>query len=162
MIFVGIATILIICAIICYQYIPYKPKHSFSFKEANDLVGLPIITFYSNKQKLHFLLDTGADHSAFSNKYLNLVEHKMLDGQGTLTDAGGHTVNVGVAYMRLYYGNRPFDSYFQIVDMTPISKAIGLTVKGQEIEILGVIGCDFLAKYEYILDFSKMIAYSVK
>lgn len=160
MIIVGI---LIICAIICYSVCKSKsPKAAFSFKESNDLVGLPIITFYSNKHKLHFLFDTGADHSAFSVNHLNLIEHQLIDAQGTLTDAGGHTVNVQLAFLKLYYNNKTFENVFQLMDMTPISKSVGLTVKGKEIEIIGIIGVDFLTKYQYILDFSKMIAYSVK
>lgn len=131
-----------------------------SFKASNDLVGLPIITFYNNKNKLHFLLDTGADKSAFSKDHLNLVEHKILDAKGTLTDAGGHTVNVGIALMRLHYENQVYDNLFQLVDMKPISEAINLQVKGKRIDIMGIIGDDFLTKYKYILDFSKMLAYS--
>lgn len=155
--------VVILTAIIWLIYYHYfRIKSSMSFKEANDLVGLPIITFNSTKAKLHFLLDTGADKSIFSKDHLDLIEHTLINAQGTLTDAGGHTIDVNIAHLKFYYEDKPFDGYFRLIDMTPVSNAIDLNVKGQKIDIVGVIGDDFLTKYKYVLDFSRMIAYSKK
>lgn len=139
------------------------PKVKMSFKESMDLVGLSIITFYSNKTKLHFLLDTGADNSSFEKAFIDIVPHIDLpDYKGSITTAGGHTIETDIAYIRMFYGERSYEGYFQLMDMTPISEAIGLTIKGEKVHIAGVIGCDFLTKYQYVLDFDKMVIYSKK
>ena len=134
-----------------------------SFKESIDLVGLSIITFYSNKTKLHFLLDTGADNSSFDKDLLDKVPHVDLPNlKGSITDAGGHTIEVDIAYIRFFYEDKAYEGYFQLMDMTHISDAIDLNIKGKRVHISGVIGCDFLTKYQYVLDFQKMIVYSKK
>ena len=44
-----------------------------SFREALDLVGLPIVTFYQGDKKLNFLLDTGANLSVINKAALESV-----------------------------------------------------------------------------------------
>lgn len=132
-----------------------------SFKASQELVGLPIITFYNNKTKLHFLLDTGADRSLFSTKALPLVEHAIYkDICSSYVAADGAHVQVQIGKIKLHYEGREYENDFNLGDTSAISNAIGLVIKGKPVEIVGVIGDDFLTKYRYILDFEKMIAYS--
>ena len=44
----------------------HNRKESMSFREAIDLVGLPIVTFYQGDRKYNFLLDTGANLSVIN------------------------------------------------------------------------------------------------
>ena len=56
-------------------YKQYKKKFNISFKEAMELVELPIITFYNKGQKLNFLLDTGSNDCIIDSS--NLIYYKM-------------------------------------------------------------------------------------
>ena len=68
-----IAFITVIVAVIINGIERYHKKNdttTISFKEAMDLVELPIITFYNCNTKLNFLLDTGSNNSHINKKML--------------------------------------------------------------------------------------------
>ena len=66
--------VVIVLIVIINDLINYYKKHkkiNISFREAIDLVGLPIITFYNEGKKFNFLLDTGATISVIDSNILN-------------------------------------------------------------------------------------------
>ena len=52
-----------------------KEQIKMSFKEAMDLVGLPVITFCNSNVKLNFLLATGSDKSYINKSFLSFLEY---------------------------------------------------------------------------------------
>ena len=53
-----------------------RNNSKISFKEAMDLVGLPVITFCNRNVKLNFLLDTGSDKSYINKSFLSFFHLK--------------------------------------------------------------------------------------
>ena len=53
-----------------------RNNSKISFKEAMDLVELPVVTFYNGDTKLNFLLDTGSNVSYINNSIIPLLVHE--------------------------------------------------------------------------------------
>lgn len=135
-----------------------KRKNEISFKEAIDLVGLPIVTFHINDRKLHFVLDTGANKSVLNAKIADKLgaakrgDSKMVGLDGTTKDCCYTTLD-------LTYKDSTYQENFQVVDMTATFREIK---KMHGVTLHGVLGSSFMEKYKYVLDFKDMIAYSKK
>ena len=68
---VGILLAVVILAIIINgveDYCKQKGGVNMSFKEAMDLVELPVVTFYNGDKKLNFLLDTGSNMCVINSR----------------------------------------------------------------------------------------------
>ena len=130
-----------------------------SIKESLDLVGLPIVTFYQGHNKFNFLLDTGANNSVINESALELVEHNILDIEGTLSGINGIPVKVQYANIHLNYNNTTYDTEFQVTNMNDAFD----TIKAESgIKLVGILGNNFFQKYKYILDFDKLKVYAKK
>lgn len=157
-----IISILIVSAFCYYSFKTPEHRNKMSFKESSDLVGLPIVTFYINNIKLHFLLDTGADRSLVNSEIIESIPHTKQDLHCELVDAGGHSMDSQYSTITVYYNGKSYEGDFMIADLSALSDAIDLRVKGKQVVIAGVIGNDFFRKYQYVLDFQKLVAYSKK
>ena len=76
---IGIILAVIILSIIINgveDYCKQRKRVNMSFKEAMDLVELPVVTFYNGDKKLNFLLDTGSNISQINSSILPLLDHK--------------------------------------------------------------------------------------
>lgn len=134
-------------------------KVNMSFKEAMDLVDLPIVTFYNNGKKFNFLLDSGATLSVIDSNILSSVEHKKLDNTGDLYGMEGKKIKVTFVRIPLEYKDTKYEEDFQVVDMGAAFKEI----KSESgVSLSGILGNQFFKKYQYILDFESLVAYSKK
>ena len=78
---IGIMLAIIILSIIINgveDYCKQRKRVDMSFKEAMDLVDLPVITFYNNGNKFNFLLDTGATMTVIDSNVLNSLSHEKI------------------------------------------------------------------------------------
>ena len=141
------------------SYRRQKKKETMSFREAMDLVELPIITFYNNDKKLNFLLDTGSDLSYINKSILPSLEYKKIDESRNIISVGGNTQSLGCCDMTVTYKNKKFIDRFYISDL---DEAFGVIKAETGVQIHGILGSKFFAKYKYILDFESLIAYSKK
>ena len=135
-----------------------RRKNEISFKEAIDLVGLPIVTFHINDRKLHFVLDTGANKSVLNAKIADKLE-AAKNGDSKIVGLDGTTKDCSYTTLNLTYRDSTYQENFQVVDMTATFKEIK---KMYGVTLHGVLGSSFMEKYKYILDFKDMIAYSRK
>lgn len=139
------------------SYCKQKKKETMSFREAMDLVELPIITFYNNNKKLNFLLDTGSDLSYINKSILPSLEYKEINESRNIISVGGNTQSLGCCDMTVTYKNKKFIDRFYISDL---DEAFGVIKAETGVQIHGILGSKFFAKYKYILDFESLIAYS--
>ena len=158
----------IICLIVvmslllsCWGYSKYKkhkPKTTIPFKESIDLVGLPIVTFTNNGEKLHFLLDTGSDDSYIVPSILDKLEILRRDETATpIITGGGNMDSYGSVVMNIAYKDHIFTNMFKVNAMEEAFKE-AFDYKG--IVVHGILGSIFFNKYNYILDFKELQATS--
>lgn len=133
-----------------------------SFKETMDLLNVPIISFVCNGTKLHFLLDTGSSYSHISPEAVALVNGKVepISSSISSTGAGGMLSSQSHCVLRLDYNDHLYDSDFIITEQ--LSQQMDAIKKDFNIDIHGVLGGDFLSRYDYVMDFKELVAYSKK
>lgn len=159
---VGILLTVVILALIINgveDYCKQKKRVSMSFKEAMDLVDLPVITFYNNGKKFNFLLDTGATLSVIDSNVLDNFSYKELDGTGTICGMEGNKIDVSYVRAFLEYKSMNYEEDFQVVDM---SAAFNQVRAESGVTLSGILGSLFFKRYQYVLDFDSLIAYSKK
>ena len=145
----------------CWSYSKHKKsknKATIPFKESVDLVGLPIVTFINNGQKLHFLLDTGSDDSYIVPSILDVLE---INEKGSTTTpiitGGGNIESLGYVVLNITYKNHTFTNMFKI---NPMEEALKDAFGDKGIVVHGILGSIFFNKYNYILDFKELQATS--
>ena len=137
----------------------HNRKESMSFREAIDLVGLPIVTFYQGDRKYNFLLDTGANLSVINQATLENIEHTLLEKTGNLYGVDGINREVSFATVDLVYKSNSYTEEFQVLDM---QNTIDQVKAESGVNMVGIISNEFFRKYKYVLDFDELVAYSKK
>ena len=157
--------ILVIIALIAYivnkvESTKKELNSRMSFKEALDLIELPIVTFYQGDKKLNFMLDSGSNLSIIDiNAVNNLkLKHTKLNKVNSIIGINGETRNAGFINLKFSYKHMNFDYDFQYLDLSNVVDSL----KQNGITIHGILGNQFFIKYKYILDFNDLIAYSKK
>lgn len=156
---IGIMLVVVLLAIIINGVEDYRQKKrvNMSFKEAMDLVDLPVITFYNNGKKFNFLLDTGATNSTIDSNVLSSLSYEKLNTEGTLYGMEGNPIDVSYVKASLEYKNMNYEDEFQVVDMSP---AFNRVKAESGVTLSGVLGSLFFHKYQYVLDFKELVAYT--
>ena len=150
--------VLILLAIILY-YNQYKNSKiaKVSFRETMDLCELPIVTFLIGYRKVNFLLDTGASSSIINKSTLRELSYEDSSKVDELYGMEGNKIKVSYVNMSLTYKDRNYDEEFQVVDM---SAPFGNLKSDFGVNVHGILSSSFFRKYQYVLDFSELIAYS--
>lgn len=141
------------------DYCRQKKREDMSFREAMDLVELPIVTFYNGDKKLNFLLDTGSDLSHINKSLLPSLKYREVEESKNFTSIGGTSQSIGCCNMTITYKDKEFTDKFYTSDL---DEAFGVIKAETGVQIHGILGSKFFAKYKYILDFDNLIAYSMK
>lgn len=160
---IGILIAVIIITVIINgveDYCNRKKRIDMSFMEAMDLVELPVVTFYNGSTKLNFLLDTGSNISQINSSILPLLNYKKVVGKNMdVAGIEGNKVNTEFCEMILTYKGQEFVDEFCTHDL---DEAFAIVKEESGVQIHGILGSLFFKKYEYILDFENLIAYSKK
>lgn len=159
---VGMLLAVVILAVIINgvdDYCRQKNRVNMSFKEAMDLTDLPVITFYNNGKKFNFLLDTGATMSVIDSNVLSNLSHENLDDAGSVYGMEGNRIEVSYVKALLEYKGRNYEEVFQVINM---SAAFNQVKSESGVTLSGILGSLFFKKYQYVLDFESLIAYSKK
>lgn len=138
------------------NYCKQKKRENISFREAMDLVELPIITFYNKDTKLNFLLDTGSDLSYINKSILPSLEYVEINESRNIISVGGNSQSLGCCNMTVTYKSQKFIDRFYISDL---DEAFGAIKAETGVQIHGILGSKFFVKYKYVLDFKDLIAY---
>lgn len=161
---IGIILAVIILSIIINgveDYCKQSKGVNMSFKEAMDLVELPVVTFYNGDKKLNFLLDTGSNISQINSSILPLLDYKEIEGKdmNVVGIEGNKAVNTGFCEMTITYKGQEFIGDFCIHDL---DDAFAIVKEESGVQIHGILGSLFFQKYKYVFDFESLIAYSKK
>ena len=149
-----------ICATIAHLVELIRKKNisdKMSFKESMDLCELPIVTFLNNGKKLNFLLDTGASGSIIDSNDLDGLAFTRLNKIGDIFGMEGNKQEVTFINMSLGYRGKTYDDEFQVMDM---GSPFGNMKAEYGVNLHGVLSSTFFQKYQYVLDFQELVAYS--
>ena len=127
-----------------------------SFKEAMDLVELPVVTFYNGDKKLNFLLDTGSNVSHINSSVVSSLDCKKTGISKEHMGIEGNIKNTEMCEMSIYYKNQKFEGEFY---MTDLDNAFDIIKQESGVQIHGILGSKFFEKYKYVLDFGELVAY---
>ena len=130
-----------------------------SFKESLDLTDLPVITFIYGPEKLHFLLDSGANKSVLDERVFNTLNIPLKEDVASMPMYGieGTPTETKICSMTISYKEQDFTSDFCVIDL---SAAFDNVKNESGITIHGILGNSFFTKYKYVLDFDKLVAYN--
>lgn len=161
---IGIMFAVIILSVIINgveDYCKQSKRVNMSFKEAMDLVELPVVTFLNGDKKLNFLLDTGSNISQINSSILPLLDYKKIEGKdmNVVGIEGNKAVNTGFCEMTITYKGQEFIGDFCIHDL---DDAFAIVKEESGVQIHGILGSLFFQKYKYVFDFASLIAYSKK
>lgn len=133
-----------------------KRRLSMSFRESLDLTDLPIITFRQGKEKINLILDTGSSKSVIIPEVLNILIHNKLEGCGTIMGMEGSLKETEYTDIEFYNNSNKYSETFTIVDM---SEAFTRLKEMHGVTIHGILGNSFFTKYDFTIDYNKLIAY---
>ena len=137
-------------------YKQYKKKFNISFKEAMELVELPIITFYNKGQKLNFLLDTGSNDCIIDSSNLSKLETVKMQQIKPIFGMEGNIIEGNIYKIGIERQGYLFESTFNALDLNEV---FGIIKKESGVQIHGILGSNFFQKYKYILDFKDLMCY---
>jgi retroviral aspartyl protease len=110
--------------------------------------GLTVVQFNCKNKPYHFLIDTGSKNSYIDIDVIkkDFVEHTILPGQHNQI-VGEDKLKVAVTF---YANMFSFDHEYVVADLSSEIKALF-----ENCEIQGILGTDFLKKYNCHLDYKK-------
>lgn len=155
---IGVVILVLVVAFIANTIDDMRKRNNskISFKEAMDLVELPVVTFYNGDKKLNFLLDTGSNVSYINSSIIPLLVHEKTDKEMNTIGIEGNKVSNQFCKMSVTYKNRVFEEEFSIADL---DEAFSVVKQESGVQIHGILGSKFFERYKYVLDFKELIAY---
>lgn len=155
---IGVVILVLVVAFIANTIDDMRKKNNskISFKEAMDLVELPVVTFYNGDKKLNFLLDTGSNVSYINSSIIPLLDHEKTDKEMNTIGIEGNKVSNQFCKMSVTYKNQVFEEEFSIADL---DEAFSVVKQESGVQIHGILGSKFFERYKYVLDFKELIAY---
>ncbi len=146
-----------LCMLIHNEYkIPKNSK--MSIKESMDLVNLPVVTFENNGNKYNFIIDTGANDSIINEACEDILVTPNKT-KNTVQGISGNEQKCHTVSIEFTYKGIAFNTVFNVVDLKELLDSIkdnyGVTVHG-------ILGTNFLDKYNYVIDFKDYIIYRRK
>ena len=155
---IGVVILVLVVAFIANTIDNMRKRNNskISFKEAMDLVELPVVTFYNGDKKLNFLLDTGSNVSYINSSIIPLLVHEKTDKEMNTIGIEGNKVSNQFCKMSVTYKNQVFEEEFSIADL---NEAFSVVKQESGVQIHGILGSKFFERYKYVLDFKELIAY---
>ena len=156
-----IITIILLVVAISIYYVKFykkKPQIAASFKDSVDLLKVPVITFTNNNQQFYFLIDSGASHSIININSIAKFKYQEVNGNSRIYGVEGNRLTATRVVVELKKKNYLFINEFNVLHVGGLDN-----IKAKYgVEIAGLIGSDFLKKYEFLVDFKKLRYYIFK
>lgn len=127
------------------------------FQQGFDLTGLPIVTFNQGDKKFNFILDTGSNRSVIEKSFLADIQHTMLKSGCALSGLEGIEKAAQSCVIPLTYKDNIYESDFLVTNMLQVLMDIK---QDTGVSVHGLLGSNFFRKFQYVLDFKELIAYS--
>lgn len=138
----------------------FKSTNKMSFREAMDLVELPVVTFYQGKEKFNFLLDTGSTHSHISSEVVNKLKGTPTESIDSIQGVGGEVTSNNAIKVSLEYKSKVYEVILVVGEY--LNASFKNIKESTGVQLHGIIGSDFLSDNRYVLDFDEFVAYQKK
>lgn len=160
-----ILIVVCIAAIVAYilDDIRRKNRNKMPFIEGFHLIEMTIVTLFNNGKKLNFLLDTGSNNSYISKSASEIkglsCENFPVDSINVTGSTGNYDCNRAIK-ISLSYKDQTYSTELYILESLDESfKSIEET---NGVQLHGILGTSFLQKYNFVIDFDKLVAYKKK
>jgi hypothetical protein len=110
-----------------------------------------------NGKKGCFLVDTGANISALDIKQMNEYNFGHNDVDSPVTGVGGKWTIYEATNVIVDYNGEILNINFTVNDLTHVREALS-----EYVNLLGIIGGDFLVKNNMVIDYKENIMYQSK
>jgi hypothetical protein len=153
---VGFAVTILSIYLVGYLNRP-KPDYVFSFEDTMGIHKVPVVSFEHNGQTVNFIIDSGAAHSVLNISSIDSFKGELLENTGgAVYGIDGNLVNTRLARIEIMKNGHTFQDIFQILAIPGIDK-----MNAQNgIEVHGILGSTFLKKYQFIINYKHLRAYT--
>ena len=127
-----------------------------SFADTMGRLKLPIVSLTNNGQTFKFLIDTGATLSVIDSNILDKLDYSKLDIKGNAYGIDGNIVNVDYVAITLSHGDTKFVEQSQVMRLD----AFDNLRETDNIDLAGILGGSFLKRYNFVVDYKELIAYT--
>lgn len=134
-----------------------RKNQIMEFKSSFDLTGLPIIIFYQGDKRYNFLIDSGSNITYINQD--SQIERQMTDSKDVFMGANGTDISCQYANINLYHDNVKYESQVAVADL---NNAFAELKSSYGVQLTGIIGCDFMNRYKYCIDFKELAIYAKK
>jgi len=145
------------CTLI-YKEFKMDKNSKMSIRESMYLVNLPVVTFENNGNKYNFIIDTGANDSII-NEFCEDIVVTPNDVKNTVQGIIGDNKKCHTVIIEFSYKNTKFETIFNVVNLKELFDTIK---KDYGVTIHGILGTNFLDKYNYVIDFKDYKLYRRK
>lgn len=126
--------------------------------------NLPIIALFNKEGlALNFLVDSGSNISHICPEYYDQIDAQMLGEykEGEIEGLGATNKGITMCKAKLYdMFNREFVINLSVSEA--FATAASKLEKTNGVKLHGLLGTDFLTKYEYVVDFKSLEIYTKK
>ena len=151
----------LLCVVICFLCLYYsgffkKRSSKISFNNTFNKTRLPIICLYNNNQKLNFVVDSGSTASFIIGSVLPKLN--IEDIESVITEETSFhstlTKSADIVTLVLHSKHEKFvHTFYKNSDLEIACKSVSEDL-GEK--VCGILGSDFLIKYNRIVDFKKL------
>jgi len=135
-------------------------KLNFPLSYGLQKTGLPLIVIEINQQNLCFLLDTGSNKNLIDQRVYEFFKEQVETvGSSTILGLEGNKLDTPIIKLSFNFESHSYSTNFNVFDS---SNAFGAIEKESDIQIHGIHGNEFFIENEWVLDFEKLMVYSVK
>lgn len=141
------------------DYIKPDNKCYVSFKESQELLGMPVLSFGCGNQRLNFILDTGSNENVVDKTAiesftgLDIITHNR---KSTSMGVDGNKIVVESCILKLCYAKKNVEVVASIRDL---NQAFEIVRKEHGVIVHGLLGGKFFEENKYIIDFEHLNAY---
>ena len=129
--------------------------------QAAGNVMLPVVHMKFHGKTMKFLLDTGSDANYLDDRIFELLkdnmEYRKMEGF-TIGAAGKQIPRSYLAKMDLGLAGRTYETHFSVMRLGCFPDDVILST----LPFYGILGCDFLIRNHWILDFQKYVVQEKK
>ncbi len=150
-------TLIVLAAATVANTIELKTKNNnVSFKEAMELLELPVVTLNVNNNKLKFIIDTGCTTSCINESIVKSLNIETKNIGNTHYGIDGNKVALNTCTIDFKLKNKNYSFDFNTANM---DKVFTYIKESEGVQIHGLLGSDFLDKYNYVVDYKDYSLY---
>ncbi len=136
-----------------------KHKQTISLKKQMP-GGLPIISLSNNGNMLNFILDSGSNISHICEEYYKSINSKLTGVYNNIEVSGLGSINTGVTMCKATFKDTVGHEYDIDLSISNHLSDVAKSIKAETgVQIHGLLGTDFLEKYNYVIDFKTLEVY---